>query len=158
MDFTHFQPWYISVLIYIYYYIESIQSIYRFRYVLEKYGDFGTFCGAELHRRIICLAMDGDLSTVRLRSSFDTSYIFELAFQCHQVEVNQHLVAEVMPGLLKSGQSASREEVVEEMKDCRSMKHHWYRSTVIPENRPSLFRDQFRPRNHHILPIYPWTT
>ncbi|KAF3521944.1 hypothetical protein F2Q69_00046036 [Brassica cretica] len=38
-----------------------------------------------------------------------------------------------MPVLLKSGQSASREEAVEEMKDCRSMKQHWFRSTVIPK-------------------------
>ncbi|KAF2568537.1 hypothetical protein F2Q68_00025240 [Brassica cretica] len=30
-----------------------------------------------------------------------------------------------MPVLLKSGQSASREEAVEEMKDCRSMKQNW---------------------------------
>ncbi|KAF3574931.1 hypothetical protein F2Q69_00058830 [Brassica cretica] len=30
-----------------------------------------------------------------------------------------------MPVLLKSGQSASREEAIEEMKDCRSMKKHW---------------------------------
>ena len=43
MDFTHFQPWSISVLIYIYYYIESIQSIYRFMDNLEEYGDFGVF-------------------------------------------------------------------------------------------------------------------
>ncbi|KAF2606658.1 hypothetical protein F2Q68_00043999 [Brassica cretica] len=41
------------------------------------------------------------------------------------VEVNQHPVAEVMHVLLKSGQSASREEAVEEMKECRSMKQHW---------------------------------
>ncbi|KAF3589847.1 hypothetical protein F2Q69_00029531 [Brassica cretica] len=65
----------------------------RFRYVLEKYGDFGAFWGEELHRRVRCLAMDGDLTT--------------------------HPVAEVMPILLTSGQSASREETVEEMKDCR---------------------------------------
>ncbi|KAF3497371.1 hypothetical protein DY000_02052911 [Brassica cretica] len=39
--------------------------------------------------------------------------------------VNQHPVSEVMPVLLKSGQSASREEAVEEMQDCRSMKQHW---------------------------------
>ncbi|KAF3580396.1 hypothetical protein DY000_02031313 [Brassica cretica] len=38
---------------------------------------------------------------------------FELAFQRHRFEVNQHLVAEVMHVLLKSGQSASREEAVE---------------------------------------------
>ena len=102
--------------------------------------------------------MYGDFPTVILSPSFDTRYIFELDFQCHQFEVNQHHVAEVMPALLKSGQSTSREEAVEEMKDCRSMKHHWYRSIVIPENSPSLFRDQFRPRSYHILPIYPWTT
>ncbi|KAF3503326.1 hypothetical protein F2Q69_00045727 [Brassica cretica] len=30
-----------------------------------------------------------------------------------------------MPVLLKSGQSASQEEAVEEMKDCRSMTQHW---------------------------------
>ncbi|KAF3514355.1 hypothetical protein F2Q69_00006387 [Brassica cretica] len=35
--------------------------------------------------------------------------------------------------LLKSGQSASREEAVEEMKDCRWMKQHWCRLTVMPE-------------------------
>ncbi|KAF2591934.1 hypothetical protein F2Q70_00039661 [Brassica cretica] len=49
--------------------------------------------------------------------------IFELDFQCHRFEVNQHHVAEVMHGLLKSCQSASREEAVEGMKDCRSTKH-----------------------------------
>ncbi|KAF3574726.1 hypothetical protein F2Q69_00059500 [Brassica cretica] len=48
-------------------------------------------------------------------------------------EVNQHPVAEVMPVLLKSGQSASREEAVEEMKDCHSTLQHWCRSKVMPE-------------------------
>ncbi|KAF2542523.1 hypothetical protein F2Q68_00030318 [Brassica cretica] len=102
--------------------------------------------------------MDGDLPTVRPSPSFDTRYSFELDFQRHRFEINQHPVANVMPVLLKSGQSASREEVVEEMKDSRSILHHWCRSTVIPENRTSMFCDQFRPRSHHILPIYPWTT
>ncbi|KAF3553333.1 hypothetical protein F2Q69_00013077 [Brassica cretica] len=41
-----------------------------------------------------------------------------------EFEVNQHPVAEVMPVLLKSGQHASREEAVEKMKDCQSMKQH----------------------------------
>ena len=127
-------------------------------YVLEKYGDFGVFWGAELHKHIRCLAMDEDLTTVRLIPSFDTRYNLELDFQRHPFEVNPHPVAEVMPVLLKGGQSASREEAVEEMKDCRSILHHWCWSKVIPENRKSLFRDQFRPRSHHILPIYPWTT
>ena len=87
---------------------------------------------AELHRRIIGLAMDGDLPTVRLSPSFDTRYSFELNFQFCQFEVNQHHVADVMPILLKSGQSSSGEEVVEEMKDCRSTVHPCHRSTVMP--------------------------
>ncbi|KAF3539493.1 hypothetical protein F2Q69_00022816 [Brassica cretica] len=70
--------------------------------------------------------MDGDLPTVRLSPSFDTRYSVELAFQCRRYEVNQHPVAEVMPVLLKSSQSASREEAVEEMHDCRSMKQHFH--------------------------------
>ncbi|KAF3602959.1 hypothetical protein F2Q69_00034933 [Brassica cretica] len=68
---------------------------------------------AKLHKRIRCLAMDGDLSTVRLSPSFDTRYSFELAFQHQRFQVSQHPVAEVMYVLLKSGQSASREEAVE---------------------------------------------
>ena len=57
--------------------------------------------------------MDGDLFTVILSSYFDTRYIFALSFQCHRFEVNQHPVAEVMPVLLRSGQSASWEEAAE---------------------------------------------
>ncbi|KAG5384266.1 hypothetical protein IGI04_035736 [Brassica rapa subsp. trilocularis] len=68
---------------------------------------------------------------------------FDLTFKCHQFEINQHPIAEVMPVLLKSGQSASREEVVEEMKDCRSTMHPCHRST---------------PRSYTKLPKYPWTT
>ena len=118
-------------------------------YVLEKYGDFGAFWSAELHKRVRCLAMDGDLYTVRLSPYFDTRYSFELYFQCHRFEVNQHHVVEVMPVLLKSGQSASREEAVEEMKDCRSMKQHWCRLTVIPEYGLSIFYDRLKPRSNH---------
>ncbi|KAF3596760.1 hypothetical protein DY000_02021307 [Brassica cretica] len=77
----------------------------------------------ELHRRIRCLAMDRDISTVILIPSFDKRYRFELAFQCHQFEVNQHPVAEVIPVLLRSGQSASREEAVEKRNVCRSMQN-----------------------------------
>ncbi|KAF2530694.1 hypothetical protein F2Q70_00029281 [Brassica cretica] len=68
----------------------------------EESGDFGVFwsiLSEELHRRMRCLAMDGDIPTVRLSPYFDTGYIFELAFQCHRFAVNQHPVAEVMPGL-----------------------------------------------------------
>ncbi|KAF2574758.1 hypothetical protein F2Q70_00003261 [Brassica cretica] len=86
--------------------------------------------------------MGGDLPTVRLSLSFDTTYIFELAFQCHRFEVNQHPVAKVMPVLLKSGQSASQEEPVEEMKDYQSMKQHLCRSTVMPEYGLSIFYDR----------------
>ena len=155
MDLTHFQPWYISVLIYIYYYIDSIQRIYRFRDYLEESGDFGVFWSlfsVELHRRVRCLAMYGDLPTVRLTSSSCTRYSFELAFQCRQFEVNQHPVAEVIPVLLKNGQFASREEVVEEMNDCRSMTQHWCQSTMIPERGPSVFQDRLKPRSHTKLP------
>ena len=88
---------------------------------MEECGDFGVFwslLSEELHRRARCLAMDGDLPTIRLSPSFDTRYSFGLAFQFHWFEVNQLSVADVIPVLLKSGQSASREEAVEEMKDC----------------------------------------
>ncbi|KAF3565536.1 hypothetical protein DY000_02013278 [Brassica cretica] len=92
----------------------------------------------ELHRRIRCLAMDGDLPThpveevmpVLLRSGQSASreedvekrnkhtrYSFALSFQCHRFEVNQHPVEEVMLVLLRSGQSASREEAVEKRND-----------------------------------------
>ncbi|KAF2551363.1 hypothetical protein F2Q68_00033641 [Brassica cretica] len=87
----------------------------------------------ELHRRIRYLAMYGDLPAVRLIPSFYTCYIFELAFKCHRCEVHQHPVAEIMFALLKSGQSVSREEAVEEMKGNRSMVKLWHRSTVFPE-------------------------
>ena len=51
--------------------------------VLEECGDFGVFwsllsaelhslLSAELHRRVRCLAMDGDVPTVRLCPYFDT--------------------------------------------------------------------------------------
>ncbi|KAF3486368.1 hypothetical protein F2Q69_00052339 [Brassica cretica] len=99
-----------------------------FRDDLEECGDFGVFwslLSAELHRRFRCLAMDGDLPTDILIPSFDTRYIFSLDFQFHWFEDNQHPVAEVMPVLLKTGQSASQEEAVEEMKDCRSITQHW---------------------------------
>ncbi|KAF3486295.1 hypothetical protein F2Q69_00052973 [Brassica cretica] len=67
-----------------------------------------------VHRRLRCLAMYEDLPIVRLSPSFDTRYIFELAFQFHRFEVNQHPIAKVMLVLLKSGTSASREEAVED--------------------------------------------
>ncbi|KAF3538066.1 hypothetical protein F2Q69_00023018 [Brassica cretica] len=49
--------------------------------------------------------MDGDLSPVKLSPSFERRYSFELAFQCHRSEVNQHRVAYVMLVLLKGAQS-----------------------------------------------------
>ncbi|KAF2578154.1 hypothetical protein F2Q70_00009102 [Brassica cretica] len=108
--------------------------------------------------RVRCLAMDRDLSTARLSLYFDKRYRFEISFQCRQFEVNQHPAADVMSILPKSGQSASREEVVEEMKDCRSMLVHWCRSTVMPEYGLSIFYDRLKPRINHKLPEYPWTT
>ncbi|KAF2615184.1 hypothetical protein F2Q70_00012935 [Brassica cretica] len=47
----------------------------RFRDDLEESGDFGVFwslSSAELHRRVRCLAMDGELPTIILIPSFDT--------------------------------------------------------------------------------------
>ncbi|KAF3540835.1 hypothetical protein F2Q69_00023218 [Brassica cretica] len=67
--------------------------------------------------------MDGDLPTIRLSPYFDTRSSFELAFQFHRFEVNQHSLAEVMPVLLRSGQSASREKAVEKRNVCRSMQN-----------------------------------
>ena len=128
---------------------------------LEECGNFvsfGAFFSAELHRRVRCLAMDGDLPTVRLIPSLDKKYIFELSFQLHRFEVNQHPIADVMPILLKSGQSASREKAVEEIKDCRSTVHPYHRSTVMPEYGPSIFYDLLKPRSNHKLLEYPWTT
>ena len=92
--------------------------------------------------------MDGDLPSVS----------FELAFQCHRFEVNQHPVAEVMPVLLRSGQSASREEAVEKRNVCRSLQNSWHRSIWTPERGPSIFQDRLKPRSHTKLPKYPWTT
>ena len=126
MDFIHYQLCYIGILRYISYDTESIQSVCWFRDDLEESGDFGVFWSlfsAELHRRVRCLAMDGDIPTVRLSSYFNISYIFELPFQCHRFEVNQHPIADIMHVLLNSGQSASRKEAVEEMKACRSTVH-----------------------------------
>ncbi|KAG5397513.1 hypothetical protein IGI04_019327, partial [Brassica rapa subsp. trilocularis] len=122
--------------------------------ILESFGAFG---GAELHRRVRCLAMDRDLPTVRLGPYFDTRYISELAFQYHQSQVNQHPVADVMPVLLKSGQSASREEAAEKRKPCRSMQLSARRSMEIPDRGPCIFYDCVKHRSHK-LPECRWTT
>ncbi|KAF3585521.1 hypothetical protein F2Q69_00027801 [Brassica cretica] len=120
-----------------------------FRDDLEESGDFGVFwslLSAELRRPVRCLGMDGDLSTVRLSPYIDKRYSFELAFQCHRFEVNQHHVSDVMPVLLKSGQPALREKAVEEMKDRRWMIQPRCRSKVMPECGPSIFYDRLKPR------------
>ncbi|KAF3531558.1 hypothetical protein DY000_02039759 [Brassica cretica] len=80
--------------------------------------------------------------TARLFCLRTSKRSFELAFQCHQFEVNHHPVADVRPVLLKSGQSSLRGEAVEEMKDCRSMLQHWCRSKVMPEYGLSIFYDR----------------
>ena len=102
--------------------------------------------------------MDGHLPTVRLSPYFDTIYSFELSFHCHWSEVNYHVVAEVMPVLLESGQSASREEAVENINECRSMQQCVYRSTGMTECGPTIFEDRLKPRSNPKLPEYPWTT
>ncbi|KAF2575285.1 hypothetical protein F2Q70_00002499 [Brassica cretica] len=86
--------------------------------------------------------MDGELPTVRLSPYFDTGYSFELAFQCHRSQVNQHPVADVMHILLKSGQSASREEAAEKRKPRRSMQHSARRSMEFPDHPPVRSRAQ----------------
>ena len=119
---------------------------------------FGAFGGAELHRRVRCLAMYGDHPTVRLSPYFYTKQSFELSFQCHRSQVNKHHVAEVMPVLLKSGQSASREEAAEKRKPRRSMQHSARRSMEIPDRGPCIFYDCVKPRSDHKLLECLWTT
>ena len=100
-------------------YLESLQ-------VHVRSGEiwwFWSLLSVEPHRRVRCLAMYEDFLTVILSPYLDTRYKFELAFQCHRFQINQHHVAEVMHVLLKSGRSASREEAIEEMKERRSTVH-----------------------------------
>ncbi|KAG5384262.1 hypothetical protein IGI04_035732 [Brassica rapa subsp. trilocularis] len=95
--------------------------------ILESFGAFG---GEELHKRVRCLAMDGDLTTV-----------------------NQHPIAEVMPVLLKSGQSASREKAAEKRKPRRSMQHYARRSMEIQDHPPVRFRVQIASSVSHSPPV-----
>ncbi|KAG5375436.1 hypothetical protein IGI04_040032, partial [Brassica rapa subsp. trilocularis] len=80
--------------------------------------------------------------------------LFEVHNYTDASDVNQQPIAEVMPVLLKSGQSASRDEAVEEMKDCRSMVHPCHRSTVMPEHGLSIIYEQLKPISHTKLPKY----
>ncbi|KAF2587504.1 hypothetical protein F2Q70_00035716 [Brassica cretica] len=96
-----------------------------------------------------------ELGSSVFRSSYSDLSVTGLDFQCHKFEVNQHPSAEVIHVLLKSGQSASREEAVEEMKDYRSMLKHWCRSTWMPECGPNIFYDRLKPRSNHKLPECP---
>ncbi|KAG5375290.1 hypothetical protein IGI04_039886 [Brassica rapa subsp. trilocularis] len=59
--------------------------------------------------------------------------------------------SKVMTVLLKSGLSHSREEAVEEMKECRSLTDPWCGSMVMKEAGPSIFQDRLRPISHHKL-------
>ena len=54
--------------------------------------------------------------------------------------------------LLKSGQSASREEAVGEMKERRSTTHPWCRSMVTPERGPRIIQDRCKLISYHKLP------
>ncbi|KAF3540673.1 hypothetical protein F2Q69_00023129 [Brassica cretica] len=78
---------------------------------------------------------------IKLALVSSQSESFELSFQCHRSEVNQHHLAEVMHVLLKSGQAAMREEAVDEMKESQSMVNPWHRSTVFPERGLSILYD-----------------
>ncbi|KAF2619045.1 hypothetical protein F2Q68_00039950 [Brassica cretica] len=53
--------------------------------------------------------------TSSLTQSFGPFGIFELAFQCHRSEVNQHPVTAVMPVLLKGGQSTPSSSLMAEL-------------------------------------------
>ncbi|KAF2537084.1 hypothetical protein F2Q68_00021076 [Brassica cretica] len=130
---------------------------------MESYSEFAY----ERYNKVEASAMRavGDIpssNNLRLQNqieaSFDTKYRLELASQCRWFEVNQHPVEKVIPVLLKSGRSASREEAVEEMKDCRSTLQHWCRSIVMPEYGLSIFYDRLKPRSNHKLPECPWMT
>ena len=65
-------------------YLECLQVQIRFGEIWW----FWSLLSEELHRRVRCLATDGDFSTVRLSLSFDTRYSFALAFQCLWFEVS----------------------------------------------------------------------
>ncbi|WZY94156.1 hypothetical protein YC2023_066485 [Brassica napus] len=80
----------------------------------------------------------------------DQGYSFELAFQCHRLEVNSTVRSEVM--FVEWSVCLARERAVEEMKERRSAVHPSCRSMVIPEHGPSIFQDQLKPRSNHKLP------
>lgn len=52
--------------------------------------------------------------------------------------------------LLESGMSASQDDYAEDMKECRSTLIPWCRMTLMPEDWPSLFYEQLRPRSHQL--------
>ncbi|KAF3490225.1 hypothetical protein F2Q69_00053302 [Brassica cretica] len=83
----------------------------------------------------------------RLSPCFDTRYSVELAFQFHRSEVNQHPVEEVMPVLVKSGQSASREKAVEK----RNLAVH--HPSPLP---PDLWCDESEACS--VIAIRPWSS
>lgn len=95
---------------------------------------------------------------VRFISYFDTRLGFELVFQCHMFEVHLTLRYKVMFILLKSGITASRDDDVEDVKECRLTPRPWCPSTLMLDDGLSLFQDQLRSRNHHKLPEFPQMT
>ena len=64
--------------------------IFRSKYALENFDDYGAIWGVELHRYVISLAMYGELTTVRLSPYADAKYIFELAVEFYRFEVNHN--------------------------------------------------------------------
>ena len=81
--------------------------------------------------------MDEDFPMDLLIPSFDTRESFELAFQCHCSEVNQHPAAEVMPVLLKTGQSIpSNSPVWRVGPTTLSNSPIWRVGTITPSNSP----------------------
>lgn len=66
---------------------------------------------------------------VRFISYFDTRLGFELAFQCHMFEIHLTVRYNVMLILLKSGITASRDDDVEDVKECR-----WHLDFGVPRH------------------------
>ena len=76
MEFTSFQQWYISVLESIYYILESFQSLYMLRYVLEQYDDCGAF-QRQLQKKFVAVLRTSRKSTSQSNVDRQTSLVVD---------------------------------------------------------------------------------
>lgn len=100
-----------------------LESLLWYFQVHVRFGDIWrlwSFSRCTTAHTFKILAMDGSLPTARLISYFDTRYNFELYFK-------------VIPILLKSGLSNSREEAVEDVNKCRSKLIPWCCQKLMSE-------------------------